>query len=383
MEEVNGLSPEWKAWIHENLERGCYAHTLVETMIGSRFDPVTAVGSVLREARQLPAPNERSRTRLDALGEEVMLPPEWKQWALDKLDEGFSAKSVLDELLGAGLHPISSLVWVFSEAAKRNRIEEELALLKQSQGDAFKAWHENSVKSDDAAQALHAQSHSGADYDYSKPRLTHQGNVIRTNDRIINVRLRLERPVIAVFDNVLSDEECEELIRLARNSMAPSTVLERRTGKSRMSRIRTSSGTFLRDDTSGVTQCVNRRIAELMQMPMENGEDLQILHYQAEQEYKPHHDYFDPFDTSTPHLLARGGQRVSTLVMYLNDVARGGETAFPDLGLSVSPRKGSAVYFEYCNDLGQLDQKTLHAGAPVLEGEKWAATKWMRYRRFG
>lgn len=378
MGEIDGLSPEWKAWIHENLERGCHVSTIVETMIGSRFDPATAVGSVLREARQLPSLERH------ALAEERELPSAWKQWALDKIDEGFSAKSVLDELLIAGLHPISSLVWVFSEAAKRNRIEEELALLKQSQGDnAIEIWGRNSLKSDGPVQTPQAPSHSGADYNYDKPRLTHQGNVIRTNDRIINVRLRLERPVIAVFDNVLSDEECEELIRLARNSMAPSTVVERRTGKSRMSRIRTSSGTFLRDDTSGVTQCVNRRIAELMQMPMENGEDLQILHYQAEQEYKPHHDYFDPFDTSTPHLLARGGQRVSTLVMYLNDVARGGETAFPDLGLSVSPRKGSAVYFEYCNDLGQLDQKTLHAGAPVLEGEKWAATKWMRYRRFG
>ena len=378
MGEVDGLSPEWKAWIHENLERGCHVSTIVETMIGSRFDPVTAVGSVFREARQLPSLEGH------ALAEERELPSAWKQWALDKIDEGFSAKSVLDELLIAGLHPISSLVWVFSEAAKRNRIEEELALLKQSQGDnAVEILRRNSLKSDGPVQTPQAPLHSGADYNYSKPRLTHQGNVIRTNDRVIGVRLRLERPVIAVFDNVLSDEECDELIRLARNSIAPSTVVENRTGKSRMSRVRTSSGTFLRHDTSSVTERINRRIAELMQMPMENGEDLQILHYGAGQEYRPHHDYFDPSDAGTPRLLARGGQRVSTLVMYLNDVARGGETAFPDLGLSVSPRKGSAVYFEYCNDLGQLDQKTLHGGAPVLEGEKWAATKWMRYRRFG
>jgi prolyl 4-hydroxylase len=56
---------------------------------------------------------------------------------------------------------------------------------------------------------------------------------------------------------------------------------------------------------------------------------------------------------------------------------------FPELGLSVLPKKGSAVYFEYTNSHGQLDHRTLHAGAPVLRGEKWIVTKWMRQRRYG
>jgi prolyl 4-hydroxylase len=55
---------------------------------------------------------------------------------------------------------------------------------------------------------------------------------------------------------------------------------------------------------------------------------------------------------------------------------------FPETGLAVTPRKGSAVYFEYCNSAGQLDALSLHAGSPVHAGEKWVATKWMRQRRF-
>jgi len=40
------------------------------------------------------------------------------------------------------------------------------------------------------------------------------------------------------------------------------------------------------------------------------------------------------------------------------------------------------VYFEYCNSRGQVDAASLHAGAPVTDGEKWIATKWMRERPF-
>ena len=80
--------------------------------------------------------------------------------------------------------------------------------------------------------------------------------------------------------------------------------------------------------------------------------------------------------------LAVGGQRVSTLVMYLSDVEQGGETTFPDVGVSVVPKKGAAVYFEYCNSQGQVDPLSLHAGNPVIKGEKWIATKWMRQRKY-
>lgn len=70
------------------------------------------------------------------------------------------------------------------------------------------------------------------------------------------------------------------------------------------------------------------------------------------------------------------------MIVYLNDVEEGGETVFPTLGLSVVPRRGCGLYFEYTNSQRQVDQKTLHAGAPIVRGEKWVLTKWMRERRF-
>ena len=74
---------------------------------------------------------------------------------------------------------------------------------------------------------------------------------------------------------------------------------------------------------------------------IEYAEGLQVLKYLPDQEYKAHHDYF------TSASKASKNNRISTLVMYLNDVEEGGETYFPKLGLSVSPTKGMAVYFEY------------------------------------
>ena len=41
---------------------------------------------------------------------------------------------------------------------------------------------------------------------------------------------------------------------------------------------------------------------------------------------------------------------------------------------------GSAVFFSY--DRPDASTGTLHGGAPVLEGEKWVATKWLREGEF-
>jgi prolyl 4-hydroxylase len=193
----------------------------------------------------------------------------------------------------------------------------------------------------------------------------------------------MARPVLAVFDNILSAQECDELIRLSSIKLKRSTIVDPKTGEEEVIEDRSSFGTFFTLNESDFIVNLEQRIAAVMNLPVENGEGLQILHYKVGGEYKPHFDFFSPGDTGSAVHLARGGQRVSTMVMYLNDVKGAGETIFPDLGLSVTPKKGSAVYFEYCNSQNQLDPLTLHGGAPVADGEKWIATKWMRERRYG
>lgn len=57
----------------------------------------------------------------------------------------------------------------------------------------------------------------------------------------------------------------------------------------------------------------------------ENGESIQVLRYQDGQKYEPHYDYF-----SDPKNQARGGHRYATVLMYLSNVKKGGETVFPN-----------------------------------------------------
>ena len=121
---------------------------------------------------------------------------------------------------------------------------------------------------------------------------------------------------------------------------------------------------------------IEARMGALLNWPVENGEGLQVLRYAPGAEYKPHYDYFDPTHSGTPTILKRGGQRVASLVMYLNSPRKGGGTTFPDVALEVAPIKGNAVFFSY--DRPHPTTRSLHGGAPVVEGEKWVATKWLR-----
>nr|WP_240628528.1 2OG-Fe(II) oxygenase [Bacillus salacetis] len=195
----------------------------------------------------------------------------------------------------------------------------------------------------------------------------HTGNKIKTEDREINIIAKMEEPLIVVLGNVLSDEECDALIKLSKDKMKRSKI-----GNTRdENELRTSSSTFMEENESEVVTRVEKRISQIMNIPYEHGEGLQMLNYKIGQEYKAHFDFFKKADNP----------RISTLVMYLNDVELGGETYFPKLKFSVSPQKGMAVYFEYFYDNQELNDLTLHGGAPVIIGDKWAATQWMRRKR--
>jgi prolyl 4-hydroxylase len=186
-----------------------------------------------------------------------------------------------------------------------------------------------------------------------------------------------------VFSGLLSVDECDEVIARSRAKLKRLTTVNPQTGQEDVIDRRTSDGTFFQRCEDDFIATLDRRIARLMAWPLENGEGLQILRYGVGGEYKPHFDYFPPADPGSATHLVHGGQRVATLVVYLNDVAAGGETIFPDAAMAVAPRQGGAVYFRYCNGAGQVDPLTLHGGAPVLAGEKWIMTKRMRQRAYG
>ncbi|MCK6205623.1 2OG-Fe(II) oxygenase [Bacillus infantis] len=199
----------------------------------------------------------------------------------------------------------------------------------------------------------------------------HIGNKIQTEDREIHIIAKLEEPLIVILGNVLSDEECEGLIRMSEDKLKRSKIGNTRT----VDDIRTSSSMFFEEGENELVARIERRLSQIMNIPVEHGEGLQMLNYHIGQEYKAHFDFFSSASR------AASNPRISTLVMYLNDVEEGGETYFPKLNFSVNPQKGSAVYFEYFYDNQDLNDLTLHGGAPVIKGSKWAATQWMRRKK--
>jgi len=203
-------------------------------------------------------------------------------------------------------------------------------------------------------------------------------------------------PRAFVYHNFLSKEECDHLISLAKPHMKKSTVVDSATGASKDSRVRTSSGMFLRRGQDKIIQTIEKRIADFTFIPVEHGEGLQVLHYEVGQKYEPHFDYFhDDYNTKN------GGQRIATLLMYLSDVEDGGETVFPSSttnsssspfynelsecakgGLSVKPKMGDALLFWSMKPDGSMDSTSLHGGCPVIKGNKWSSTKWMRVHEY-
>lgn len=203
---------------------------------------------------------------------------------------------------------------------------------------------------------------------------------IDVGDRRVQVLMSMQQPRIVLFGNLLSAQECMQIIADAGPAMARSRTVATQTSAEEINPDRTSQGMFYaRGQTPAVTQ-LEARIARLLRWPVENGEGLQVLNYCPGAEYKPHHDYFNPHESSSAAILQRGGQRVGTLLIYLNDVPQGGCTFFPETQLRIHPRQGHAVFFAYPQP--DVHSRTLHGGDPVVQGEKWIATKWLRERAF-
>lgn len=214
-----------------------------------------------------------------------------------------------------------------------------------------------------------------------EPDLAGSPTTLTIGDRTMDVLFSSRHPRIVLFRKFLSDEECEAMIAAARPRLAPSTVVDNDSGKNERHDGRDSEGMFFTRCESPVVRTIEERIATLLRWPIEKGETIQVLRYGIGGKYDPHYDYFDPALVGSAEPLRIAGNRVGTLIMVLHGPIRGGATIFPDAGIEVAAQRGNAVFFSY--NRPHPSTKTLHGGAPVIEGEKWIATKWLREKPFG
>ena len=214
------------------------------------------------------------------------------------------------------------------------------------------------------------------------PESTECDNAVQTADREIPILFAIETPRIVLFQHFLSDDECDQLIALARHRLMRSPVVNPSTGEARVVDTRTSEGAMFQVGEHPLLARIETRIAEATGVPIAHGEGMQVLNYQPGGENQPHFDFFNASTSGGMRQLEVGGQRIATLVVYLNNVPAGGATAFTRLGLEIAPVKGNAIFFVYRRADGTMDENTLHAGLPVARGEKWIASKWLRERPY-
>ena len=190
----------------------------------------------------------------------------------------------------------------------------------------------------------------------------------------------IDRPRLRLWRGFLSTDECQTLTLLAAPRLTRSSVVDTTKAGSIVAPDRTSDGMSFAAGEHPLLREINSRAAEITDRDPVTFETLQILRYQLGQEYRPHFDYFPLEYPSTPNELQRGGQRTGTMLIYLKTPEQGGATTFPDAGIAVEAIAGDALYFAY--DQPSSSTLTRHGGSPVLKGEKYVATLWMRERRF-
>lgn len=176
-------------------------------------------------------------------------------------------------------------------------------------------------------------------------------------------------PRITRFPRFFSPAECAHVAGVTGALLAPARVIDPATGAWRAHPVRTSDDAAIgpaQEDL--VIRALNLRIATASGTRVEQGEALTVLRYRPGQQFRPH------LDT----IAGAANQRRATMLVYLNEGYGGGETHFPDAGITITPHGGDAILFENLRDDGCPDPATRHAGLPVTRGVKWLATRWIR-----
>ncbi|KAL6530082.1 putative prolyl 4-hydroxylase 9 [Orobanche minor] len=198
-------------------------------------------------------------------------------------------------------------------------------------------------------------------------------------------------PRALYFPNFATAEQCQSIIEMAKARLKPS-ALALRPGETANNTegIRTSSGMFMSasEDKTGLLAQIDAKISKVTMIPWTHGESYNVLRYEIGQRYQSHYDAFNPAEYGP-----QKSQRVASFLLYLSDVKEGGETMFPFengenmddsydfrkcIGLKVKPRRGSGLLFYSLFPNGTIDPTSLHGSCPVIKGEKWVATKWIR-----
>ncbi|XP_035293742.1 prolyl 4-hydroxylase subunit alpha-3 isoform X3 [Cricetulus griseus] len=183
------------------------------------------------------------------------------------------------------------------------------------------------------------------------------------------------RPFVALYHDFVSDAEAQKIRELAEPWLQRSVVAS---GEKQLPvEYRISKSAWLKDTVDPMLGTLDHRIAALTGLDIQPpyAEYLQVVNYGIGGHYEPHFDHAT--SPSSPLYRMKSGNRVATFMIYLSAVEAGGATAFIYANFSVPVVKNAALFWWNLHRSGEGDGDTLHAGCPVLVGDKWVANKWI------
>jgi hypothetical protein len=193
-----------------------------------------------------------------------------------------------------------------------------------------------------------------------------------------------ESPRIGLMRDFLTPVACEWFINRAKGQLTSAAIYKGETNGARLSKERTNSEFSFDLFKADIASCaLQARIEAAVDAPAANFETLTLMHYAPGQQFTPHHDFLNADLPGMADNLRAQGQRVLTVLVYLNDDYEGGETEFPNARFVHKPRRGDALIFANVDQGGAPDPNSLHAGRPPKRGEKWILSQWIRDRPQG
>ena len=185
-------------------------------------------------------------------------------------------------------------------------------------------------------------------------------------------------PRVGVIEGFLPRPMCDWLIERTRPRLAPAEIMNE-AGQTLKAATRTNLGAHIALEHSDlVIQTARARIGTSLGVPIAHQEFPNVLNYNVGQQFRPHVDFLDPAIPGMHDDLKRGGQRIATFLIYLNEAFEGGETDFPNLNWRYKGKTGDALFFWNVSAAGQVERQLVHAGMPPTKGEKWLFSQWVR-----
>ncbi|XP_017845839.1 prolyl 4-hydroxylase subunit alpha-1 isoform X2 [Drosophila busckii] len=195
-------------------------------------------------------------------------------------------------------------------------------------------------------------------------------------------------PLAYIYHDVLYESEMLRLEQISEYSLDRTEVDD--VSEKTISPFRTASGRWLsRYDSDYVDPFLflrlQQRVVDMtgLRLDSEINESMQLLRYGFGGHYDLHSDANNEENAENMKGFEKTyfDDRIATVLFYVNDVEKGGVTAFPYLNIAVKPRRGKALIWNSLDPFSfDYDHRTFHAACPVLVGHKLALTQWIHER---